>query len=123
MCAYNYIIYIICRNYPTEQNVMVSMGAVSHVCTNSCDRVRDVLILGTGYSDIVSVSLSLLLSDWPLVRAHFRLFCRVYFATPTLAANVLYACVHRGCNIFGRIWYIRTNENDKERKGDIQGLD
>lgn len=45
---------------------MVSMGAVSHVCTNSCDRIRDVLILGPGYSDIVSVSLSLLLTDYSL---------------------------------------------------------
>lgn len=99
---------------------MVGMGAGSHVCTNSFDRVRDVLILGTGYSDNASVSLSLLLSDWPLIRAHFRLFCRVYFATPILAANVLYVCVHCGCNIFGRIWYIRASENEKEIKGDIR---
>lgn len=97
----------------------LSMGAVSHVCTNSCDRVRDVLILGTDYSDIVSVSLSLFLADWPLVWAHFRLFYRVYFATLTLATNVLYACVHRGCNIFGRIWYIKANDNEKEKMGDI----
>lgn len=81
-------------------------GAVSHVCTNSCNRVRDVLILGTNYSDILSVSfplslsvfLSLCFSSWPLIRAHFRLFSHVYFAASPFLPDILYACIHHGRN-------------------------
>lgn len=68
---------IICRR-ELSHNILVIWGAVSRICTNNCDRVRDVLILGIVYSDTFLISLSL----WPLgyVFVYFaaRLLCHPF---------------------------------------------
>lgn len=94
---------------------MVGIGAVSRVCTNSCDRVRDVLILGTVYSDIFSVSLFFFFSLASCTDTFLFILPHVYFATP-VTASVPYAYVYQVIPPNIRIWYKQSKREREEKE-------
>jgi len=108
--------YITRNDIMCRRNMMVKVwsvqGAVSHVRTNSCDRVRDVLILGTVYSDIFSIFLPL---SFSLASRTFSFILRVYFATSFLTASVSYANVHHG-TISPDTYMVYLNKKVKKEK-------